>query len=119
MKAPTLDELVLLPEPLALQRHFDGKNYRFFRWLAAVAAFFCLPGFFESLGSGRYVIAIAFALDFLLTAALFVLRGRDFFAKSFRQILLTYLFAQILVLKLTSSLIGGDDAIAPFILSLL
>jgi serine phosphatase RsbU (regulator of sigma subunit) len=119
MRAPTLDELVLLPEPLALQRHFDGKNYRFFRWLAAVVAFFCLPGFFESLGSGRYVIAIAFALDFLLTAALFVLRGRDFFAKSFRQILLTYLFAQILMLKLTSALIGGDHAVAPFILSLL
>jgi serine phosphatase RsbU (regulator of sigma subunit) len=119
MRAPTFDELVLLPEPLALQRHFDGKNYRAFRWIAALVAFFCLPGIFESLNTGRSMAAIVYGADLLLTAALFVLRGRTFFAKSFRQILLTYLFAQILVLKLTSTLIGGDDAIAPFILSLL
>ncbi|HYO16008.1 MAG TPA: PP2C family protein-serine/threonine phosphatase [Thermoanaerobaculia bacterium] len=119
MKAPTLDELVLLPEPLALQRHFDGKNYRVFRWLAAVVAVFCIPGIFKSLSNGHSLAAIVYGADLLLTAVLLILRGRDFFAKSFRQILLTYLFAQILVLKLTSTLIGGDHAIAPFILSLL
>lgn len=119
MKAPTLDELVLLPEPLALQRHFDGKSYRVFRWLAVVVALFCLPGIFEPLSNGRYVVAMVFAANLLLTVALLVLRGRDFFARSFRQILLTWVFAQILVLKLTSVLIGDDDAIVPFILSLL
>jgi serine phosphatase RsbU (regulator of sigma subunit) len=119
MKAPTLDELVLLPESLALQRHFDGKNYRVFRWLAALVAFFCLPGLFEALGSGRSVAALVYAADLFLSAALFTIRGRDFFTRSFRQVLLTYLFAQILVLKLTSTVIGGDHAVAPFILSLL
>ena len=36
MKPPSIDELVLLPEPLALQRHFDARNYRFFRWILVV-----------------------------------------------------------------------------------
>jgi serine phosphatase RsbU (regulator of sigma subunit) len=119
MKAPTLDELVLLPEPLALQRHFDAKNYRVFRWLAAFVALFCLPGFFQSLSDGRSVVAIVFAANFLLTAALFVLRGRDFFTRSFRQILLTYLFAQMFVLKLASTLAEGDGSIPMFIMSFL
>jgi serine phosphatase RsbU (regulator of sigma subunit) len=119
MRAPTLDELVLLPEPLALQRHFDGKNYRVFRWLAVLVALSCLPGIFEPLSNGRPMTAIVYAADLLLTAVLLVLRGRDFFAKNFRQILLTWIFAQILVLKLTSMSMGGDHAIAPFMVALL
>ena len=38
MKALTLDELVTLPEPLAVHRHFDAVNYRTFRWLLVAVA---------------------------------------------------------------------------------
>ncbi len=43
MKAPALDELVLLPETLAVQRHFDAKSYRSFRWLLGWNLFGLLP----------------------------------------------------------------------------
>ena len=44
MKAPTLDELVLLPEPLALHRQLDARNYRTFRWLLVLVALCALAG---------------------------------------------------------------------------
>src|SRR5688572_15295624 len=43
MKAPAIDELVSLPEALAIQRHFDARNYRFFRWLLGWNLFMALP----------------------------------------------------------------------------
>jgi serine phosphatase RsbU (regulator of sigma subunit) len=116
MKAPTLDELVLLPEPLALQRHFDARNYRVFRWLVLFLAVVCLVGTINGIDEEKPVAAAVYAADLLLGVALFVLRNHPSFAKSFRQILLTYLAAQISVLKLTS-LGTGDEAIPFFIIA--
>ncbi|MFL6262089.1 MAG: PP2C family protein-serine/threonine phosphatase [Thermoanaerobaculia bacterium] len=99
MRAPTLDELVLSPEPLAVQRHFDARNYRVFRWLMVLVFFLSLGGIgasaelHESFGLAMYI------LDAAAGVALFVLRGRDLFVRNFRQILLIYLFCQLLVLK--------------------
>src|SRR6185295_1381790 len=109
MKTPTLDELVLLPEPLALQRHLDAKNYRAFRFLLILVAILCLAGIADSAEHHRsYGLAIYIA-DIVLGAALFVLRDRDVFTRNFRQILMVYLFVQIVVLKFaTASADGGE-----------
>ncbi|HEX9941321.1 MAG TPA: PP2C family protein-serine/threonine phosphatase [Thermoanaerobaculia bacterium] len=103
MKAPTFDELVLLPEPLALQRHFDAKNYRVFRWFLVLVMLLCLGGIGASVDRhDGYGLAV-YIVDILLGAVLFVLRDREVFTRNFRQILLVWLFVQILVLKFASA----------------
>jgi hypothetical protein len=103
MKAPSLDELVLLPEPLALQRHFDAKNYRVFRWVLILAILLCLGGIGASAERhDGYGLAV-YIVDILLGVVLFVLRDREVFTRNFRQILLVWLFVQIVVLKFASA----------------
>src|SRR5436305_5459868 len=115
MRAPTLDELVLSPEPLAVQRHFDDRNYRVFRWLMVLVFFLSLAGIGASAdlheGSGLAV----YILDALAGVALFILRDREVFVRNFRQILLVYLFCQLLVFKYATSHLQ-DGAPWPFIL---
>jgi hypothetical protein len=115
MKAPTLDELVLLPEPLALHRHFDARNYRVFRWLVLLLILLCLGGIGASTDHhDAYGVAI-YIFDALVCVALLILRDREVFARNFRQILLVFLFFQILVLKLATSHMQDGEHV-PFIL---
>lgn len=109
MRAPTLDELVLLPEPLALQRHFDAKNDRVLRWLVLFVALLSLGGIAGGLEAGKPFSAAVYVLNLLMNLGVFALRGRDLYVRSARQILLSYLFAEILVLKFTSTLMGGES----------
>lgn len=116
MKAPTFDELVLLPEPLALQRHFDARNYKTFRWLLVVALLFSLGGIGGSAGAGHALGIAVYTVNALVCIGLFVLRDREFFARSFRQVLLTFLFVEIVGLKVTTAYMQGDGEHVPFIL---
>ena len=109
MRAPTLDELVLLPEPLALQRHFDAKNDRVLRWLVLFVALMSLGGIAGGLEAGKPFAAVVYVLNLLLNLGVFALRGRELYVRSARQILLVYLFAEILALKFTSTLLGGES----------
>ncbi len=112
MKAPTLDELVTLPEPLALQRQLDSTNYRVFRWLLVIVALCTLGGIAASAELHDVWGLILYPIDLLFCAALFVLRDRDVFTRNFRQILLTFLCVEILVLKYASG--HADEAGTPF-----
>src|SRR5262245_33861193 len=113
MKAPTLDELILLPEPLAVQRHFDAKNYRVFRILLIAVPLLCISGIAESAERKDPLGLTIYLANAVLSIALFVLRNRDFVTRSFRQILLVYLFLQILVLKFATAPLG-DGNMGPF-----
>ncbi len=115
-RAPTFDELVLLPEPLALQRHFDARNYKTFRWLLVVALLFSLGGIGGSANTGHSLGLAVYAANVLFCIVLFVLRDREAFARGFRQVLITFLFVQILVLKVTTVYMQGDGEHVPFIL---
>src|SRR6185295_3531134 len=116
MKAPILDELVLLPEPLALQRHFDSRNYRGFRYLLILVAILSIAGIAKSAKAHNpYGLAI-YITDFVLGVVLFVLRNRDVFIRNFRQILLVYLFFQIVVLKFATAPLGAGN-IGPFVMA--
>src|SRR5689334_15949585 len=99
MKAPSFDELVLLPEPLALHRHFDAKNYRTFRWLSVLVSFLSLGGIGASADHRDRFGIYLYIANALLGVAFFILRDREIFLRNFRQILLVYLFAEIVVLK--------------------
>ena len=114
MKAPTLDELVLLPEPLALQRHFDTRNYRVYRWLLIVVLLLSLGGIGASADGHSAAGLTLYTVNVLLCAALFILRDREVFFRNFRQILLVFLFLQSLMLKFATAHAKGEDAIAPF-----
>jgi len=115
MKAPTLDELVLLPEPLALHRHFDARNYRAFRWLSVLVTLLSLAGIGVSTDLHDSFGIVLYAANLLLGIALFVLRDREVFARNFRQVLLVYLFVQTLVLKFATAHMRDGDHV-PFIL---
>jgi serine phosphatase RsbU (regulator of sigma subunit) len=108
MKAPNIDELVVLPEALAIQRHFDAKNYRSFRWLLGWNLFAMLPGIVASLSKGWFVSLGFYLAGLLVTMALVALRQTHFFETWFRQVLLAYLFLCVLLLKVLS--LHADDS---------
>jgi len=115
MRAPTLDELVLSPEPLAVQRHFDDRNYRVFRWLMVLVFFLSLGGIGASADLHEGAGLAIYILDALAGVALFILRDREVFVRNFRQILLVYLFCQLLVLKYATSHLQDSQQV-PFLL---
>ncbi|HEV2853630.1 MAG TPA: PP2C family protein-serine/threonine phosphatase [Thermoanaerobaculia bacterium] len=116
MKAPTLDELVLLPEPLALQRHFDARNYRVYRWLVILVLFLSLGGIGASAGGHDRAGLTVHTVNVLLCAALLILRDREVFFRNFRQVLLVFLFLQSIMLRFATAHAKGEDGIAPFFL---
>jgi hypothetical protein len=115
MKAPSFDELVLLPEPLALHRSFDAKNYRTFRWLSALVAFLSLGGIGASADHHDRFGIFLYIANALLGVAFFILRDREIFIRNFRQVLLVYLFAEIVVLKYATAYFQDSEHM-PFIM---
>lgn len=115
MRGSSIDDLVLLPEPLAVQRQFDAKNYRIFRWLLALNLLLFLPAIATALQRGWYVSLAVYVAGLLLTMTLMAAREAQVYEQYFRQILLFYLSFAIVVLKLLSLPAGenggGDLAI--------
>ena len=113
MKAPSTDELVQLPEPLALQRHFDAKNYRYFRLLLGLVLILSLVGIGRA-ASGRRMGMLAVELVDLVAVVLMILLRRErFYSTWFRQILLGFLFLQAVALKVAS--LPAEEPAAVFI----
>lgn len=119
MRAPTLDELVELPEPLALQRHFDYKNYKLMRVLVVLAGLFSLGGLIGSIDDGQAAGIVIFALNIVLSVTFFAVRRSPFLERSVRQILLVYLLVQTAVFKYATSGIEDEDTIGIFIMAML
>src|SRR6476469_6945962 len=107
MKTPTLEELAIQPEPLAVERHFDAKNYRLVRWVMGFGAILSLAGIGSALQGSRYALLFLSGINLAAILAFFALRREPFFAKSFRQILLAFLLLQVAVIKVASP-VGGD-----------
>ena len=106
MKALSIEELVQLPEPLALQRHFDARNYRTFRWLLAIAILLTIPGTVEAFTTQRFVVAAIVLANLFVVIALIFVRRERFYSTWFRQILLGFLFLEMAVGK--SASLGGE-----------
>jgi hypothetical protein len=88
MKPLPIDELVLLPEPLALQ---------LFRWLWLGVAVASLVGVGTAIEANRPVRLVFFALNLAVTVLLFGSRRGERFARHFRQILIVWLFLQLVL----------------------
>ncbi len=84
MRPPGLQDLTLLPEDRAVQRWFDGRNWRLlvpFLWGSVVASAVLAM---VSAAHGRPAVAIAGAVDAAALVALWALRRRAWFAEQLR-----------------------------------
>ncbi len=97
MTTPTLDELVLLPEPVALQRHFDAQNQRTFLWLLGICGTWSLLGLAVAIGRGETLAPALFGLNVFLSLILFAARQEPFVSRYVRQIILGYVAFQLLI----------------------
>jgi serine phosphatase RsbU (regulator of sigma subunit) len=114
MNAPSIDELVQLPEPLALQRHYDARNYRVCRWLLGVVLFVSIPSMAQGLAERRTLLPVLMGIDLMVAIALILIRRERFFQVWFRQILLGFLFLQILMTKIDS--LGAQEPVPLFMI---
>jgi serine phosphatase RsbU (regulator of sigma subunit) len=113
MKAPSTDELVQLPEPIALQRHFDAKNYRYFRLVLGLVLALCLVVTIESAAKQRFGLMTLSLVDLIAAVLLVLLRRERSYALYFRQILLGFLALQAVVIKVVN--LRGEDSTTAFI----
>lgn len=113
MKALSIDELVQLPEPLALQRHFDAKNYRYFRLVVGLVLMLALVVVIESAAKRRFGLTALMVVDLIAAVLLVLLRRERFYGLYFRQILLGFLALQAVAVKVVN--LGDDDPTTPFI----
>ena len=114
VKAPTLDELVLLPESVAVQRHYDAKNYRVFRWLLLLSLILLLAGIGTALHENWVVTLAFYIVDLVLTLTIFAARHTQLVQTWFRQVLICWLVFTIVVIKVASLPGRGESEIAPF-----
>jgi serine phosphatase RsbU (regulator of sigma subunit) len=120
MKAPSIDELVQLPEPIALQRHFDAKNYRYFRLIVGLVLILALGLVVESATKRRFGLMSLMLVDLIVAVLLVLLRRERFYGLYFRQLLLGFLALQAVAVKVVT-LSGGDstDAFIPVMFAML
>ena len=116
VKPRSIDELVLLPETLAVQRHFDNRNYRTFRWLLVIALLLFLPAIGEAVQYGWPVSLTVEICGLLATMGLIAARQMQLYEIWFRQILIVYLFFGIIVCRLVS--LHSDRGVIPLFILL-
>lgn len=96
MKEPTIDDLVQLPEAVALQRHFDGRNLSRLRWLLLLVAALALVGLAVAVAMRVSAVrAIFYAANLLAVLGFIAVYRETFFERWFRQILVGYFFVQM------------------------
>jgi hypothetical protein len=94
MKLSSFDDLVLLDESEALQRHFAGRNWRVLRGVLFIALLISVFGLTRTLDQGNPVAFILYLVDFAVTAALFGSRKEPWFERHYQRIQTAYLFLQ-------------------------
>ena len=94
MKPSTFDDLVLLPEGEALQRHFAGRNWRTLRGILFISMMVSLVGLAHTLDQGKPVAFILYLVDAAATVALFGSRKEPWFEQHYQRLQTAYLFLQ-------------------------
>lgn len=114
MKAISPDDLFLLPDQVALARHFDARNWRVIRWLLPVLLLMSLVALVAVITTGQPWGIAFYGANIAVTAAIIAARREEWFARHFRRILLSYLLFQFFLWKswIVSS---GPDAESGFL----
>ncbi len=109
MRATSIDDLVQLPEALALQKHFDAKNFSRMRWLLLLVAAMALAGLAVAAAARVSPLRVAFYVVNLAAVLGFIAVYREqFFERYFRQILVAYFFVQMSLPELWTVRSGAD-----------
>lgn len=96
MNVPRVEELALLPEEEAVQRHFDGRNDLVWRLLVvAVLAPASLVLMVIFLSEGLVARGVAAGAHLAALGALWLLRGNALFRCHFRVVLVAFLLAEL------------------------
>ncbi len=94
MKILAFDDLVLLDEGEALQRHFAGRNWRTLRGILVIALLVSGFGLAHTLDQGKPVAFVLYLVDFVATVSLFGSRKEPWFEKHYQRLQTAYLFLQ-------------------------
>jgi serine phosphatase RsbU (regulator of sigma subunit) len=109
VREPSIDDLVQLPEALALQKHFDAKSLSRLRWLLLGVAAMALAGLAVAAATRVSAVRVAFYAANLVAVLGFVAVYRErFFERYFRQILVAYFFVQMSLPELWTVRSGPD-----------
>jgi serine phosphatase RsbU (regulator of sigma subunit) len=109
VKAPSIDDLVQLPEALALQKHFDAKNFSRLRWLLLLVAVLALVGLAVAAATRVSALRVAFyALNLVAVLGFIAVYRERFFERYFRQILVGYFFVQMCLPELWTLHAGSE-----------
>src|SRR5829696_8237342 len=98
MRSLSLEDLVLLGEGDAVQKHFDLRNFAVLRPVLVLFAGVSAVQLLVSVIHEDALRGVAALASLLLVLALFTLRETDLFTKYFRHVLLFYLLLQLLLL---------------------
>jgi hypothetical protein len=122
VKALSLDDLVLLEEKEAVERHFDHRNYVSLKRLLAVFALLAAASGLMAVFSRQPLRGLASLASLVLVLGFLSADESELFARHFRQITITYLIVQLLLLALPLSnpdyAIGLAGFAYPFVLLL-
>ncbi|HEX5759909.1 MAG TPA: PP2C family protein-serine/threonine phosphatase [Thermoanaerobaculia bacterium] len=99
MRALTLDELILLPQETAVQRHFDGRNWLYLRWLLLLFLPAAVVGTVEFYERRTLATGVAVA-NLVLLSVFFLARNTRFFEANFRSLLISFVALECLALAL-------------------
>lgn len=117
LQEPSMDQLIRLDERGAIRRYFDSRNCRV---LFRLLFFFTLAAIFAGLvlmAKEHYSWLLVTALNLVLIRLLYLFEEHDAFTRNFRGILLTFLLAQLAMLRCLSPL--GELVALDFFLPLL
>jgi serine phosphatase RsbU (regulator of sigma subunit) len=109
VKETSIDDLVQLPEALALQKHFDAKNFSRLRWLLLLVAALALVGLAVAAATRVSALRVAFyALNLVAVLGFIAVYRERFFERYFRQILVGYFFVQMCLPELWTVHSGSE-----------
>jgi serine phosphatase RsbU (regulator of sigma subunit) len=109
VKETSIDDLVQLPEALALQKHFDAKNFSRLRWLLLLVAVLALVGLAVAAATRVSALRVAFyALNLVAVLGFIAVYRERFFERYFRQILVGYFFVQMALPELWTVHAGSE-----------
>jgi serine phosphatase RsbU (regulator of sigma subunit) len=113
VKETSIDDLVQLPEALAIQRHFDAKNFGRLRWLLLLVAAMALAGLAAAAATTRVspTRVVYYAVNLVAILGFVAVYRERFFERHFRQILVGYFFVQMCLPELWTVSLGTDSVL--------